>query len=348
MPDSFGARLRRRREERQIALSTVAEQTKIKLSLLDALERDDVSHWPSGIFRRAFIRAYAVAIGAEPDLVVREFLEVYPEPAGADVAAAALAARIEDARSNAAPPTRLHHIVGSAIESLARLRRSGPSEDLVVAGPVERQVQAAGGPAVVADRALEVAEVETRPEVSATDTLQEAARAGTLQPGESRATDVDLLALARLCTELGRVGGVAELQRLLEQSAAFVGAAGLVVWVWDAQAAELRPALASGYSDQVLAHLPAVKRDAENATALAFRSAEACAIDGGGNSSGALVVPLLTPAGCAGVLAFELQHGRQPTGEARAIATILAALLAPLASGPSEADVLPSAAGGTG
>src|SRR4029453_11101785 len=58
MPESFGARLRMRREERQIALTSIAEETKIKLALLEGLERDDVSHWPSGIFRRAYLRAY--------------------------------------------------------------------------------------------------------------------------------------------------------------------------------------------------------------------------------------------------------------------------------------------------
>src|SRR3981081_2204893 len=80
MPESFGARLRQRREKQQIALTTIAEQTKIKLSLLEALERDDLWHWPEGIFRRAFVRAYAQAIGREPRVVVREFLEVLPDP----------------------------------------------------------------------------------------------------------------------------------------------------------------------------------------------------------------------------------------------------------------------------
>src|SRR6476469_5384445 len=80
MSETFGARLRQRREEQGIALSTIAEQTKIKLSLLEALERDDVSRWPSGIFRRAFIRAYAHAIGLQPDVVVREFVEIFPDP----------------------------------------------------------------------------------------------------------------------------------------------------------------------------------------------------------------------------------------------------------------------------
>ena len=39
MRESFGARLRQRREAQAIALATIAEQTKIKLSLLEALER---------------------------------------------------------------------------------------------------------------------------------------------------------------------------------------------------------------------------------------------------------------------------------------------------------------------
>jgi cytoskeletal protein RodZ len=80
MPESFGARLRRTREEQQIALVTIAQQTKIKLSLLEGLERDDVSQWPSGIFRRAYIRAYAQSIGLNPDVIVREFSEMHPEP----------------------------------------------------------------------------------------------------------------------------------------------------------------------------------------------------------------------------------------------------------------------------
>jgi cytoskeleton protein RodZ len=78
MSESFGARLRQRREERQIALTSIAEETKIKLALLEGLERDDVSHWPSGIFRKAYLRAYAHMIGLDPDEALREFLERYP------------------------------------------------------------------------------------------------------------------------------------------------------------------------------------------------------------------------------------------------------------------------------
>jgi len=78
--DSFGRRLRRERERRQIALASISANTKISVTLLEALERDDVSRWPCGIFRRAFIRAYADGIGLDPDDVMREFLERFPDP----------------------------------------------------------------------------------------------------------------------------------------------------------------------------------------------------------------------------------------------------------------------------
>jgi cytoskeletal protein RodZ len=82
MPEeTFGTRLRRERERRHVALSSIAEDTKISASLFEALERDDASRWPSGIFRRAFIRSYAAAIGLDPDAIAKEFLERFPDPA---------------------------------------------------------------------------------------------------------------------------------------------------------------------------------------------------------------------------------------------------------------------------
>jgi transcriptional regulator with XRE-family HTH domain len=79
MNESFGTRLRRQRERQHLTLASIADVTKIGASLLEALERDDVSHWPPGIFRRAFVRAYAEAIGLDADAVVREFLSRFPE-----------------------------------------------------------------------------------------------------------------------------------------------------------------------------------------------------------------------------------------------------------------------------
>jgi len=77
---SLCARLRNERERRQILLSSISANTKISAGLFQALERGDVSRWPSGIFRRSFIRAYAEAIGLDPDAIAREFLEQFPDP----------------------------------------------------------------------------------------------------------------------------------------------------------------------------------------------------------------------------------------------------------------------------
>jgi hypothetical protein len=80
MDDSFGGRLRHERQRRQIGLRSIAESTKIGLALLEGLERNDVSRWPSGVYRKSFVRAYAQAIGLDPDSIATEFAVLYPDP----------------------------------------------------------------------------------------------------------------------------------------------------------------------------------------------------------------------------------------------------------------------------
>jgi transcriptional regulator with XRE-family HTH domain len=76
---AFGSRLRTQRERQGVSLAAIAESTKIKLSLLDGLERGDVSHWPRGLFRRAYLRDYAAAIGLPAEPLVAEFVRIFPE-----------------------------------------------------------------------------------------------------------------------------------------------------------------------------------------------------------------------------------------------------------------------------
>jgi transcriptional regulator with XRE-family HTH domain len=294
MPESYGARLRQRREQRQIPLTTIAEQTKIKLSLLEGLERDDVSHWPTGIFRRAFIRAYAHAIGLEPDVVVREFLELYPDPIEIVETVEAVAAGADGETAAGRPPIRLRYVVGSALASLAEL-----------------WLRAGRAPVPLSDKAEKTSPANV--------------------PRAQRAlSEPDLVAAARLCTELGRLGDTRGAPPLLQEAATILDAVGLIVWVWDSQANELRPALAHGYSDRVLAQLPSVGRDADNATAAAFRSAQTSVVNGRDQACGAVVAPLMTAEGCMGVLAVEVQNGREQRGSTRALVTIFAAQLARL------------------
>jgi cytoskeletal protein RodZ len=84
--ESLGGRLRYERERRQINLRSIAETTKIGVPLLEGLERGDVSRWPSGIFRKSFVRSYAEAIGLDPEPVVREFVDLYPDPLEVELA----------------------------------------------------------------------------------------------------------------------------------------------------------------------------------------------------------------------------------------------------------------------
>jgi cytoskeletal protein RodZ len=89
--DDFGGKLRQARERRGISLRQIAASTKISAAALEALERNDISKLPGGIFSRAFVRSYAIEVGLDPDDTVREFLERFnqdPAPTADAVAAA--------------------------------------------------------------------------------------------------------------------------------------------------------------------------------------------------------------------------------------------------------------------
>jgi len=75
---SFGTRIRHAREARGVSLRQIADTTKISVRALEALERNDITRLPGGIFSRAFVRSYAAEIGVDPDQAVREFLSQFP------------------------------------------------------------------------------------------------------------------------------------------------------------------------------------------------------------------------------------------------------------------------------
>ena len=320
MPESFGDRLRQQREKQQITLVAIAERTKIGLPLLDGLERDDVSRWPGGIFRRAFIRSYAQAIGLEPDLVVREFLELYPDPT--KVVDVVPAIQPQDGTPVASrPPTRLQYLVNSAMRSFPRRRTAAVEEPPPAVAVAAGQKEAVPVPGEIAVSSNDVTappqEVATRPqEVAASP------RAPDLRE------ELDLLSAAHLCTELGCIGDTRDAAPLLKAVARALDAVGLIIWVWDRQTTQLTPLLAHGYPDRILARLPRVRRDADNATASAFRTTETCIVSGTEDARGAMVIPLMTSMGCVGVLALELAGGGEQRESIRALATIFAAQFA--------------------
>jgi len=76
---TFGAFLQNRREGRNLSLHDIASETKIATRHLSALERGDIRFWPGGIYSRAMVRAYAAAIGLDPEATVCEFTDAFNE-----------------------------------------------------------------------------------------------------------------------------------------------------------------------------------------------------------------------------------------------------------------------------
>jgi len=382
MDGSFGSRLRSQREQQQIPLSVIAERTKIKVSLLEALERDDVSHWPTGIFRRSFVRGYAQAIGLDGDAVLREFLELYPEPVEEDNINAALVA----ARENRRPPTRLGYLISSAIGALpvlvngARGRLASASASDTADPPVPAAFD--GDPVADTGRSaaqISVADAQATVAAPLLREREEAIVAASCEAPDAAAEPDDerqpmpqeafdsepppMMALvhehdveshhsaaaarmpcfaqvADLCTRLARAMQPRDVTPVLEDATRVLDAVGLIVWMWDPATRTLGHVLAHGYSTDVLARLPRVRWDTDNAIAEAFRCGDTRVVAGSGTSTGAVVVPIVTGGGCAGVLAMELQDRGEERDWVRAVGSILAAQMAGLFGFPPLAEAV--------
>ena len=76
--DAFVTRLRRHRQKSRVSLEEIAAETRVKRELLEALENNDLSRWPRGVYARAWIRAYATSVGLDPIDTVDEFCRLFP------------------------------------------------------------------------------------------------------------------------------------------------------------------------------------------------------------------------------------------------------------------------------
>jgi transcriptional regulator with XRE-family HTH domain len=306
MEMSLGERLRQQREERQVALEDISTKTKIKVALLEGLESDDLSRWPQGIYRRSYVRTYAQAIGLEPDVVLQQFLALYPDPEEEQLLVAP--------ESPKRPPTRLRFLLNAAFGAarqvaadtrdghraqLDHVTRIGPDH----VAPVNPQEP------IESAEALDAAE---RPDVENVDL--------PLPFIPPSLTDI-----ADVCTRVGRASRLVDLQPALADAVRMLNAVGAVLWKWESHKAALRPRVSYGYAEDVLARFPLVARDADNAIGVAFRSGSIAVVDGADGETGAIAVPLLGPEGCVGVLALEVCHGDERNDALHAVASIVAA-----------------------
>src|SRR4051794_34831568 len=90
----FGTKLREARERKGVSLRQIANKTKISVAALEALERNDITRLPGGIFSRAFVRSYAIEVGLDPEKTIANFVAAFPHELIA--AAQTAASRVDD------------------------------------------------------------------------------------------------------------------------------------------------------------------------------------------------------------------------------------------------------------
>ena len=149
----------------------------------------------------------------------------------------------------------------------------------------------------------------------------------------------ELQRAAELCTDLGQLTSAERLPRLVERAAELLHASGLIVWVRDASGTGLRPAVAHGYSGATLAKLGSVACSSDNAAATAYRTRQLQVVPVDGTTRGALVVPLLGPDDCIGVISAEVKAGWESSADVQATAAILAAQFATVVSADPVGEI---------
>ena len=146
---------------------------------------------------------------------------------------------------------------------------------------------------------------------------------------------VDLKAVAAVCNDLARVGDTRAIPALLERAAALLDASGIVLWIADPDGRELTPIVVHGYPPHMASRLGTIAREAANVTASAYRTALLQTVKGDSISNGAIAAPLVSAAGCLGVMAAEMKNGGEQREPLLAAATIIASQLSTLVGPPS-------------
>jgi cytoskeleton protein RodZ len=226
----FGGRLREARERRGISLRQIANATKISVGLLEALERNDISRLPGGIFSRAFVRSYAIEVGLDPERTIQEFITRFPSD------------------SNTAGHPVSHQVDAHVVEESRRRRASGVFSAVTVGVVVAAAAVYTGGWRAWVSYVAPLLSMEwrlpalTRPEAPVRRGRTESAAnraapetpapsaivppdppVSTLTPGVAVGTDSGLtvrLSVSRPCWISATVDGKKAIERLLQMGEA--------------------------------------------------------------------------------------------------------------------------------
>lgn len=140
---AIGDRLQRARVARGLSLSDIADRTKISPLSLRAMERNDFARLPGGVFRRAYVRAFAEEVGLDAEALAREYRARY-EP---DELAAAPAT---DRRELAGWVRGWHGVAALALAGLLAVTWTRFADDGAAGGPSAPPGDTAAGAALAA------------------------------------------------------------------------------------------------------------------------------------------------------------------------------------------------------
>ncbi|MBQ7554856.1 helix-turn-helix domain-containing protein [bacterium] len=76
MPPGIGEQLKAKREERKLTLLEISDNIHIKVSYLEALERDDYEHMPVAIYTKNYIKKYGNYLGLDGEQLAESFQSV--------------------------------------------------------------------------------------------------------------------------------------------------------------------------------------------------------------------------------------------------------------------------------
>jgi hypothetical protein len=183
--------------------------------------------------------------------------------------------------------------------------------------------------------------VETVPQSS----IPPRALAPTPTAAKPATKSVNLGGIAQLCADLAKVSDTRALPGILERVSGLLDAAGVVVWIADPDGRELAPILVHGYPPALATRLGTIPRDATTVTASAYRTGLLQTMKGDSVSNGAIAAPLVSAAGCVGVLAVEMKDGGEKHEQMLSAAAIVASQLATLVGPPSTRAARTEAAG---
>jgi cytoskeletal protein RodZ len=81
MAETLGEKLRKAREDLDISISEVAEQTRISALYLEAIEKDEYKILPGGIFNKGFVKSFAKYVGLDEHEALQDYARLLEQQA---------------------------------------------------------------------------------------------------------------------------------------------------------------------------------------------------------------------------------------------------------------------------